>query len=100
MSRGATERAFGVRLVYHRVFEGGLGIIGDPGVAAFGVFVDVRPDRPTAGAALARRVEWKALPGYWIVQVIGGLLAGLLIYLIAKGKDGFTATGNMAANGF
>ena len=54
----------------------------------------------TLGAALARRVEWKALPGYWIVQVIGGLLAGLLIYLIAKGKDGFTATGNMAANGF
>lgn len=54
----------------------------------------------TLGAALARRVEWKALPGYWIVQVIGGLLAGLVIYLIAKGKEGFTATGNMAANGF
>src|SRR6185369_5646096 len=54
----------------------------------------------TLGAALARRVEWKALPGYWIVQVIGGLLAGLLIFLIAKGKDGFTGTGNMAANGF
>ena len=54
----------------------------------------------TLGAALARRVEWKVLPGYWIVQVIGGLLAGLLIYLIAKGKEGFTATGNMAANGF
>ena len=54
----------------------------------------------TLGAALARRVEWKALPGYWIVQVIGGLLAGLGIYLIAKGKQSFTATGNMAANGF
>ncbi|MGB8505937.1 aquaporin Z [Mycobacterium sp.] len=54
----------------------------------------------TLGAALARRVEWKALPGYWIVQVIGGLLAGLVIYLIARGRQGFTATGNMAANGF
>src|SRR3954451_8838986 len=54
----------------------------------------------TLGAALARRVEWKALPGYWIVQVIGGLLAGLLIYLIARGKEGWTATGNMAANGY
>src|SRR3954452_12676399 len=52
----------------------------------------------TLGAALAKRVTWKALPGYWVVQVIGGLLAGLLIYLIAKGKTGFTATGNMAAN--
>jgi len=33
----------------------------------------------TLGAALARRVEWKALPGYWIVQVAGGLVAGLVI---------------------
>lgn len=54
----------------------------------------------TLGAALAKRVEWKALPAYWIVQVIGGLVAGLLVYLIAKGKKGFIPTGNMAANGF
>jgi len=54
----------------------------------------------TLGAALARRVEWKAVPGYWIVQVIGGLLGGLVIYLIAHGKAGFEATGNMAANGY
>src|SRR5690242_20325695 len=54
----------------------------------------------TLGAALARRVEWKALPVYWIVQVVAGLAGGLVIYVVAKGKDGFTATGNMAANGF
>jgi aquaporin Z len=54
----------------------------------------------TLGAALARRVEWKALPGYWIVQVLGGLVAGLVIMVIASGKDGFDATGNMAANGY
>jgi aquaporin Z len=54
----------------------------------------------TLGAALARRVEWKAVPGYWIVQVLGGLLAGSAVYAIAKGKEGFTATGSMAANGF
>jgi aquaporin Z len=54
----------------------------------------------TLGAALARRVEWKALPGYWIVQVAGGLVAGLVILWVAKGKKGWTATGNMAANGF
>ena len=40
----------------------------------------------TLGAALARRVEWKALPAYWITQVIGGIVAGLVIYVIAKGK--------------
>lgn len=26
----------------------------------------------TLGAAIARRMEWKALPLYWLVQVIGG----------------------------
>src|SRR3954453_12588749 len=54
----------------------------------------------TLGAALAKRVQWKVLPAYWAAQVIGGLLAGLVIYLIAKGKQGFIATGSMAANGF
>lgn len=54
----------------------------------------------TLGAALARRVEWKALPGYWVVQVIGGLLAALVLYVVAKGRPGFTPTGNMAANGY
>ena len=54
----------------------------------------------TLGAAFARRVEWKVLPAYWIVQVIGGLLAAVVIYFIAMGKAGFSATGNMAANGY
>ena len=54
----------------------------------------------TLGAALARRVEWKALPLYWIVQVIGGLIAGLLIWWIAQGRPGFDPTGHMAANGY
>jgi aquaporin Z len=54
----------------------------------------------TLGAALARRVEWKAVPGYWVVQVIGGLVAGLVILVIANGKEGFDPVGNMAANGY
>ncbi|MDF3341969.1 aquaporin Z [Mycolicibacterium septicum] len=54
----------------------------------------------TLGAALARRVEWAAVVPYWISQVVGGLVAGLVIYVIASGKDGWSATGNMAANGF
>jgi aquaporin Z len=54
----------------------------------------------TLGAAIAGRVEWRALPGYWIVQVLGGLVGGLIIWVIAKGRDGFEATGNMAANGY
>jgi len=54
----------------------------------------------TLGAALAKRVEWKALPAYWIAQVLGGLVAGSVLYVIAQGKAGFTATGHMAANGY
>jgi aquaporin Z len=54
----------------------------------------------TLGAALARRVEWKVLPTYWIAQVIGGLLGALVVYFIAFGKPGFIATGHMAANGY
>ena len=54
----------------------------------------------TLGAALARRVEWKVVPAYWIVQVIGGLLGALVVYFIAFGKPGFIATGHMAANGY
>ncbi|AQT78103.1 aquaporin Z [Mycolicibacterium litorale] len=54
----------------------------------------------TLGAALAKRVEWKALPAYWVVQVIGGLVAGAVIYLIANGKPGFAPAGHMAANGY
>ncbi|MBI5738374.1 aquaporin Z [Mycobacterium adipatum] len=54
----------------------------------------------TLGAALAKRVEWSAVLPYWIIQVIGGIVAGAVIYLVAGGKEGWTATGNMAANGF
>jgi aquaporin Z len=54
----------------------------------------------TLGAALAHRVEWKSVPGYWITQVIGGAVGGLVIYVAAKGQAGWTATGNMAANGY
>lgn len=54
----------------------------------------------TLGAAVGGRLPWKDVPGYWIAQVVGGLIAGLLLLVIAKGHPGFTATGNMAANGY
>ena len=71
------------------------------GVYAFGVISGGHFNPAvTLGAALAKRVEWKALPAYWIVQVIGGLVAGGLLYFIARGRPDFNATGNMAANGY
>lgn len=54
----------------------------------------------TVGAAVSGRLPWTRVPLYIISQVIGGLIAGALIYIVANGKDGFEATGQMAANGF
>ena len=52
------------------------------------------------GAAVSGRLPWKDLPGYWISQVVGGLLAGVALVIIAKGKSGFSPVGHMAANGY
>jgi len=54
----------------------------------------------TLGAAIAKRVEWAAVPRYWAAQVIGGLLGGLVILVIAKGRPEWSPVGNMAANGY
>lgn len=54
----------------------------------------------TVGAAIAGRLPWAKAPVYIVSQVVGGLVAGALILVVAKGKDGFEATGHMAANGF
>jgi aquaporin Z len=52
------------------------------------------------GAAVGGRLPWKDLPGYWISQVVGGLVAGSVLLMIAKGKPGFSPVGHMAANGY
>ncbi len=54
----------------------------------------------TIGVAVARRFEWRDVPAYVAAQVVGGVLAGLAIWGIARGKPGFDVTGNLAANGF
>ena len=54
----------------------------------------------TIGCAVAKRFAWKDVPGYVGAQVLGGLAAGGALWAIARGRDLFDATGNMAANGF
>jgi aquaporin Z len=54
----------------------------------------------TVGVAVARRFPWRNVPLYVGVQLIGGLLAGLALWGIARGVPGFKATGNLAANGY
>ena len=52
----------------------------------------------TLGVALSGRMSWKDAIGYWIGQIIGGIIAGALLLLIANvvGKD---LTGALGSNG-
>lgn len=54
----------------------------------------------TIGLAVARRFVWKDVMPYIVTQVAAGLVAGGLLAVIASGKAGFTAAGNLAANGY
>ncbi len=51
------------------------------------------------GCAIGGRMEWKDLIPYWIAQVVGGLIAAFVLYLIASGKAGWTP-GGFASNGY
>jgi aquaporin Z len=51
------------------------------------------------GLAIAGRLEWAHLVGYWIAQLLGGIVGAAVLYLIVSGKTGFTA-GGFASNGF
>ena len=46
------------------------------------------------------RFEASDLAGYIIAQVLGGILAGGVLYLIASGASGFDLTGGFASNGY
>lgn len=55
----------------------------------------------TLGAVLAGRLEWKSVLPYWLVQLVGATFAGLVLFAIANGKDGFSATeSGFASNGY
>lgn len=55
----------------------------------------------TFGAALAGRVEWKAVVPYMLTQILAASVAGLMLFVIAAGRTGFDAveTG-FASNGY
>ncbi|TVQ33658.1 MAG: aquaporin Z [Geminicoccaceae bacterium] len=51
------------------------------------------------GLAVARRFAWSDLPAYWGAQILGGVVAALVLYLIASGAPGWSA-GGFASNGY
>jgi len=52
------------------------------------------------GLCVAGRFSSKELFQYIVAQVLGGIAAAGVLYLIASGKDGFSLSGGFAANGF
>jgi aquaporin Z len=54
----------------------------------------------TLGLFAAGRFPAKDVLPYWIAQVLGGLAAGGVLYLIASGVSGFDASAGFATNGF
>lgn len=58
----------------------------------------------TLGVALAGRLPWRDLPGYWIAQLVGGALGAGVVYLVASGgPEGFLTAavdGGFASNGY
>jgi len=53
----------------------------------------------SVGLVVGKRFPASELPAYVIAQVVGGIVAAGLLYLIASGKPGFEM-GGFAANGF
>ncbi|WP_313451791.1 aquaporin Z [Pseudomonas rhodesiae] len=54
----------------------------------------------TVGLVVGGRFPAKELPAYIIAQVIGGVIAAALLYMIASGKPGFESASGLAANGY
>lgn len=54
----------------------------------------------TFGLTAAGRFPLRDLVPYVVAQVLGGLAAGAILYLIASGKAGFDAAAGFASNGY
>ncbi|HZM34767.1 MAG TPA: aquaporin Z [Burkholderiales bacterium] len=54
----------------------------------------------TLGLATSGRFKGSEVLPYWIAQVIGAVVAAVLLYMIASGKAGFDLGGGLASNGY
>lgn len=54
----------------------------------------------TVGAALGGRLPWRVTPVYIGAQLVGGLVAGLFLFTLMHGFDGFSAAGGLGANSY
>lgn len=54
----------------------------------------------TVGLWAGRRFPGREVVPYVIAQVVGGIIAGLILYVIATGRSGFDPTAGFASNGY
>ncbi|MCW5698179.1 MAG: aquaporin Z [Bauldia sp.] len=55
----------------------------------------------TLGLAAGGRFPWREVLPYWLFQVVGGVAGAAVLYLVANGVDGFSASASgFAANGY
>jgi aquaporin Z len=54
----------------------------------------------TVGLWVGGRFPASQILPYWVAQVVGGLVAAAVLYLIASGKAGFDLAGGFASNGY
>jgi len=54
----------------------------------------------SVGLAVAKRMPVKDLVPYIAAQVVGGIIAAAVLYVIASGKAGFDLSGGFASNGY
>lgn len=54
----------------------------------------------SVGLAIAKRFPVSELPAYIVAQVLGGIAASGVLYIIASGKPGFDLAAGFASNGY
>ncbi|GAB3693196.1 aquaporin Z [Angustibacter aerolatus] len=55
----------------------------------------------TVGLATARRFAWRDVPAYVVTQVVAAVVAAAVLWVIADGQQGFSASGSgFATNGY
>ncbi|MGQ4647582.1 aquaporin Z [Lyngbya aestuarii] len=54
----------------------------------------------TVGLVFAKKLDKSLLPYYIIAQIVGGIIGGGILYLIASGTPGFDISAGFATNGY
>jgi aquaporin Z len=54
----------------------------------------------TLGLVVGKRFPASDLIAYWVAQVVGGIAAAGVLFVIASGKEGFSLSNGFASNGY